>query len=149
MKKIAAIAGVAIAAILIWLNFSIDKPPFECREVANALQSNHAHIAVEKWLDRHANEWDGVKNRPLPRYLFPYGLYRLPVAFDPKQFVLLDDAEAQAIVDADYKLMAIELVDSKAQKVVINRYANHWYRWKPEMLAAVSDRSGVICSGRD
>lgn len=134
---------------LAWLNFRVVNPPFECHEVAKALEANNAYAEIESWLDQHAHEWDGVKNRSPPRYLFPYGLYTLPVTFDPKEFELRVDAEAQAIVDGHYKLMAVQLTDSRAQKVVINRYPKLWYRWKPINLATVSDRSGVVCSGPD
>lgn len=43
----------------------------------------------------------------------------------------------------------IQLVDSRANIIVINRDPNRWYQWPLASVSAVRDHTCVVCSARD
>jgi hypothetical protein len=124
-------------------------PPFDCQSVAAHLQASGAHLSVESWLDEHGDKWDKHDSVSPPKHVFGYGSFVLPLTIDWKKFDLNPDAEAQAVVDKEGEVEVIQLVDSSANIVVVNRRPNTWYQWRPSSLALVNDRTGVVCQGRD
>lgn len=106
-------------------------------------------MQIEEWIDNNAVKFDGYRENNLPNHPFGYGSFVVPIEFDAANFGLEDNAEAQAIVDGSGFLRAVQVVDSRANIIVVNRYSNEWYRWRLDSISRINDRSGVVCSGRD
>jgi hypothetical protein len=149
MKRYVVLGFPVMIAVAIIASGCFSTPSYDCQGNAKKIALNGSYINIERWMDKNLSNWDGKTGKMAPRHLYGYGSFVLPLPFRPKQLGLLDDAEAQAIVDLEGRVRAIQIVDSKAHIVVANRAANDWYRWPPNLLEKVDDRVGVICSKRD